>query len=95
MECFCNQKNYDLILEANYGADPIWCRKCGCNLDLDIFPLSQELIKELVNWVKNYSNLVLDESEYIYEVSKQHNKEGLKLLEKVQKELGAKYTITY
>lgn len=95
MECFCKEESYDLVLEADFGADPIWCRKCGCNLNLDEVPLTQELKDELMSWVRVYSNSVLDETEYIYEVSHQHNKNGMKLLEKIQSELGDKYTISY
>ena len=94
LECFCKEESYDLMLEADYGADPIWCKKCGCNLNIDDIPLSRELKKELVNWVQNYCKSVIDESEYIYETSHQHNINGLKLLDKVQKELGDKYKIS-
>lgn len=93
--CFCKEESYDLILEADFCVDPIWCGKCGCNLNLNDIPLSEELKHELMNWVDGYSKTVLDESEYIYEVSQKHNKNGLELLEKVQKELGDKYTISY
>jgi len=95
MHCFCKEENYDLMLEADFGADPIWCRKCGCNLNLDEVPLTQELKDELMSWVQIYSKSVLDESEYILEVSHQHNKKGIELLDKVQKELGDKYTVSY
>ena len=95
MECFCKEQSYDLMLEADIGADPIWCSKCGCNLDIDDVPLSQELKKELYIWVENYSETVLDESEYVYKVAQNHNKIGLKLLEKVQKEFGVRYTAIY
>lgn len=93
--CFCKEESYDLILEADFCTDPIWCGKCGCNLNLDDIPLSEELKDELMNWVNDYSKTVVDESEYIYEISQKHNKNGLKLLEKVQKELDDKYTISY
>ena len=95
LKCFCKEESYDLILEADYGADAIWCKKCRCNLDIDDIPLSQELKEEIQTWVMSYSESVLDESEYIYEVAQQHNRNGLKLLEKVQKELGFKYKISY
>ena len=93
--CECKEQSYDLILEADYGADAIWCKNCGWNLDIYYIPLSQELKKELEDWVGTYSNSVLDESEYIYEVSQKHNTNGLKLLEKVKKELSIKYTVSY
>lgn len=95
MKCNCKEQSYDLMLEADYGSDAIWCNKCGWNLDIYYIPLSQELKQELENWVENYSNSVVEESEYVYEVSQQHNRNGLKLLEKVQNELGVKYTVSY
>jgi hypothetical protein len=49
MNCLCEEESYDLILEADIGADPVWCKKCGCNLDIDEIPISQELKDELVN----------------------------------------------
>lgn len=67
------------MLEADYGADAIWCKNCGCNLAIYYIPLSQELKKELEDRVGTYSNSVLDESEYIYEVSQKHNRHGLRL----------------
>jgi hypothetical protein len=49
MQCFCKEESYGLVLEADFGADPIWCKRCGCNLDLDEVPLTQELKNELIN----------------------------------------------
>ncbi len=34
MHCFCEQKEtYELKVEGDVGADPIWCNQCGCNFD--------------------------------------------------------------
>lgn len=95
MQCFCKEQSYDLVIEADFGADPIWCGKCGCNLNLEEIPLTGKLKDELISWVQAYSKSVIDESEYIYKVTHQHNKNGIKLAEKVQSELGAKYTISF
>lgn len=95
MQCFCKEESYDLVVEADFGADPIWCGKCGCNLNLEEIPLTEKLKDELMSWVQAYSKSVIDESEYIYEVTHQHNKDGIKLAEKVKSELGDKYTISY
>jgi hypothetical protein len=35
---------FDLKLEADFSPDPLWCKKCGCNLDIDEFPLSNEIV---------------------------------------------------
>lgn len=95
MRCFCKVESFDLVLEADYGADPLWCKKCGCNLDIDQIPMSQELKDELFNWIKIYSISVHDKSEHIGEVTNNHNRIGMKLLEKLQKELGDRYTVSY
>lgn len=95
MQCFCKEESYDLVVEADLGADPIWCGKCGCNLNLEEIPLTEKLKYQLISWVQAYSKSVIDESEYIYEVTHQHNKNGIKLAQKAQSELGNKYTISY
>ncbi|SFB22953.1 hypothetical protein SAMN04488072_110123 [Lentibacillus halodurans] len=43
----CSLDTYKM--EADYGVDPLWCSKCGYNLDIDDFPLSDELKSELMN----------------------------------------------
>lgn len=95
VKCLCKEESYNLILEADFYIDPIWCEKCGCNLNLNDIPLSEGLKHELMNWVNDYSKTVLDEREHIHEISQNHNKNGMELLEKVQKELGDRYTIYY
>ena len=49
MKCFCKEESFDLILEADFGADPLWCKKCGCNLDLHCILLVQKLKDELIS----------------------------------------------
>lgn len=93
--CSCKEDSYDLILQADFYTNPIWCRKCGCNLNLRDIPLSEGLKHELMSWVDDYSKSVLEESEHIHEISQRHNKNGVQLLEKVHKEIGDKYTISY
>jgi hypothetical protein len=97
MECFCKEKSYDLRLETDFSADPIWCDRCGCNLDLDDIPISDELRDILRAWASNYEKLARDEikREDIRKFEQQHNYYGIQLVKKVQQELGDEYTITY
>jgi len=38
MNCLCMQKEtYELKVEGDIGADPIWCEKCSCNLDIEVY----------------------------------------------------------
>ncbi|MDM5215184.1 hypothetical protein QUF94_28175 [Peribacillus sp. NJ4] len=72
-------------VEADFSADPIWCNVCGFNLDIDDFPLSEELKEELFNWVQNYKEIPIDE----------HNKIGIDLTAKVKGEIGRDYPIIF
>lgn len=87
-------------IEAEICADPIWCGLCKSNLDLEEFSLSKELTEELENWNLEYGNW-LEKNDYNDRNLKldnfhiQHNKRGLKLTEKVQKELGAEFSVVF
>lgn len=78
-------KHSSLKIEADFGADPIWCNVCGYNLDIDDFLLSEKLKEELFNWVRNYKEIPMNE----------HNKIGIALTEKVRDEIGRDYPITF
>jgi hypothetical protein len=100
MQCFCEQKEtYELKIEGDIGADPIWCNKCGCNLDLENIPISNELKRELMRWVTKYGKWIDWEKDKLLpngvEFEEEHNKHGAKLTEKVKKELGEKYKIKF
>ncbi|MEW5548939.1 hypothetical protein ABGT22_02995 [Peribacillus frigoritolerans] len=57
MECFCEQKEtYELKVEGDVGADPIWCNQCSCNLDIG--PISDTLTNELIEWVNRYGEWI-------------------------------------
>ncbi|MFK4998440.1 hypothetical protein ACI2OX_17280 [Bacillus sp. N9] len=45
-------------IEGDVGADPIWCNKCGCNLDIDYVPISDELAEELSHWATKYGEWI-------------------------------------
>ncbi|WP_346014227.1 hypothetical protein [Sporosarcina sp. E16_8] len=45
--CACND-SYDLKVEADIGADAIWCNNCYYNFGIEHVPISIELKKELL-----------------------------------------------
>ncbi|MGE6753800.1 hypothetical protein ACQKFO_10145 [Rossellomorea sp. NPDC071047] len=100
MRCFCEQKEtFDLKMEADVGADPIWCMECGCNLDLEDIPLSNDLKKELIDWASKYGKWIDWDSDKIIpngiQMEEEHNRQGEILTESAEQELGGKYGITF
>lgn len=100
MQCFCEQKEtYELKIEGDVGADPIWCNQCGCNFDLEDIPISNELKRELMGWATKYGEWIDWEKDKLLpnriELEEEHNKQGVKLTEKVKKELGENYKIKF
>lgn len=80
-----NCKHSSLKMEADFSADPLWCSECGYNLDIDDFSISDELKKELINWVLAYKQVSMEE----------HNKIGGLLAERVKEELGKDFHVTF
>ncbi|MEE6449419.1 hypothetical protein RAH41_02475 [Gottfriedia acidiceleris] len=78
-----NCKHTSLKIEADFYTDPIWCNDCGFNLDIDDFSLTNELIDELFNWIKEYKKIPMD----------LHNKQGKELTEKVITEIGKDFPV--
>ncbi|MFS0669549.1 hypothetical protein AB1L12_16695 [Peribacillus frigoritolerans] len=98
MECFCEQKEtYELKVEGDVGADPIWCNQCGCNLDIGL--ISNTLTSELIEWVNRYGEWIdWDEDKLLpngIELEEEHNKQGLTLTDNIKKELEGKYSIKF
>ena len=92
MQCFCEQKEtYELKVEGDVGADPIWCNQCGFNFDLEDIPISNELKSELMDWVTRYGEWIDWDIDKLIpngiEMEEENNKQGAKLTEKVKKEL--------
>ena len=85
--------------EADFVADPIWCKDCGVNLDIEEFSLSDKLQEELWNWGLEYGKWLDLETDSLKEngliIEKKYNEQGLKLFQKVKKELGEKYPIVF
>lgn len=100
MQCLCKNKDpFDIKVEGDVGADPIWCNKCGCNFDIEEVPISDDLKDELMKWVMMYGEWIDWNKDSLrsngIELENGHNKLGQQLTDKVKKELGAKYTVTF
>ncbi len=98
MLCNC-QKISHLKIEADFGADPIWCYQCGCNLDIEFIPLSDSLKQELMDWVLDLGKwydwergqLINSKRHLAYK----HQQLGEILTEKVKRELAPSLTVTF
>lgn len=100
MNCLCEQQEtYKLKVEGDVGADPIWCNQCGCNLDLDDIPISDELKSKLSDWATKYGEWIDWDLDQIIEngvdLEEEHNRQGAYLTEKVKLELRDKYRIKF
>ena len=100
MRCLCKQKEtYEIKVEGDVSADPIWCNKCYCNLDLEDIPISAELKLELMEWIRKYGEWIDWGKDRIVpngiEMEEEHNKQGLNLTEKVKIELVGKYKVSF
>ncbi|MEM1505810.1 hypothetical protein RG959_20645 [Domibacillus sp. 8LH] len=100
VECCCEQNSTDkLKIEGDMAGDPIWCSRCGCNLDLDEISLSAELKEELSEWMVNYGSWIDWDTDKLVPngiaLEAEHNKQGMKLAEKAKKELTGKYKIKF
>ncbi|WP_374722894.1 hypothetical protein [Peribacillus tepidiphilus] len=100
MNCFCESgETNDLKIEGDVGTDPIWCNRCGCNLDIEDVPISDELTEELSNWAMKYGEWIDWDKDKLLPngigLEDEFNQIGLELTEKVKQELGDKYKVKY
>ncbi|SOC27535.1 hypothetical protein SAMN05880501_1238 [Ureibacillus xyleni] len=97
-QCKCNE-TYNLRVEADISADAIWCNRCRTNFCISQVPLSEELKSELAEWISTYGEWIDWANDAIvtngFELEEIHNQQGLKLTEKVKKEMNPKYKITF
>jgi len=82
--CNCEFTN-SFKLEADFGADPIWCNICSWNLDIDEFLFTDNLKDELYQWTKQYKKIPINK----------HNAIGQNLTGKVKEELSSDYRIIF
>ncbi|MBT2722622.1 hypothetical protein [Bacillus sp. ISL-46] len=94
-----NCKHTSYKFEADFVADPIWCNDCGENLDIEEFPLTDELREQLMDWVSEYGKWIDLETDLLEENGLQlvenHNEKGLQLLQEMKKQLGEQYPIVF
>lgn len=85
------------MVEAETHADPVWCGKCTANLDLDEFPISEELKQNLTNWNDEFhKHLIMhDFNGVTSSFAKKLNQEGEKWTNKLKEELPTSYTVQY
>lgn len=97
--CKCDISPKYFFIEADYGADPIWCAKCKYNLDIDDFPISNELKSKFNKWLANFNNWINDEIEeknlQIQKFILEHNKTGNKLAIELMEELGKGFDVSF
>lgn len=88
--CACQQLK-KIKVEADIGADPLWCAKCFSNLECADFSLAEALIKALFDWGGDYGTWIDWETDGVVvggvELEAAHNKRGAELTELVKQEL--------
>ncbi|ASF41534.1 hypothetical protein CEH05_16600 [Halobacillus halophilus] len=93
MKCLCiQQETNELKVEGDVSADPIWCNRCNCNLDIEEIPIEFDLKLEIMKWIDWDKDGIVPNG---VKLEEEHNKEGLKLTEKVQKELEGRYNVSF
>ncbi|MBU7592363.1 hypothetical protein [Metabacillus halosaccharovorans] len=100
MQCFCeNMDTEKLKIEGDVDTDPVWCIDCGCNIDIEVVPISDDLKDELLKWAMMYGKWIDWSKDKLLtnsiELEDNHNKLGCQLTEKVKKELGTKYKVEF
>ncbi|SHG52713.1 hypothetical protein [Ornithinibacillus halophilus] len=90
----------ELRVEADIGADPIWCNSCLMNLNLEDIAISKSLKQEMMDWVQQYGGWIdwKNEGQWVpngLELERLHNEHGERLTEKVKQELGPKYKVVF
>jgi len=100
LNCCCDiGGTNDLIVEADVGADPIWCNRCRCNLPKEEVPISNVLAEELSSWVRKYGKWIdWDKDKLVpngVELEDEFNKKGVTLVDKLKQEIEGNYKIKF
>lgn len=100
MGCYCKRgETRELMIEADIGADPIWCKHCRCNLDIEDLSISKGLKKEIEAWSVQYGKWIDWEKDQLLPHAKQeefiYNEAGYTLVHKLQAELRSAYSIQF
>ena len=95
--CLCKELK-TLKVEADMGADPLWCNECYANLEVDEFPMSDALKDGLLEWGDAYGTWIDWETDGLVAggvaMEQQHNERGAELAEKVKLAM-AQYEIVF
>ncbi|UCZ53981.1 hypothetical protein LGQ02_04135 [Bacillus shivajii] len=95
----CDCEIDEVIMEADYAADPFWCMHCKSNLDLEMFPLPEHVKVMLMEWALEYGSFIdLGKEAYSEngrEREKAFNEKGLALKKMVDYEIEPGYQIVY
>ena len=82
-----------------YRADPIWCHRCYCNLNIEDVPLSDQLKHELDIWIRQYGEWIDWKNDGIFphgvELEERFNQQGMQLTARVRAELADTYKVFY
>lgn len=88
MSCGCKTTTKQLLLEGEFGADPVWCAVCTYNIELDELPIPTDLMDELLDWGNRYGEWVDIEHNTFVDggeaMEAAHNEEGARLAKKLQ-----------
>ncbi|MFJ7735920.1 hypothetical protein ACIQ2D_06200 [Lysinibacillus sp. NPDC097287] len=100
MHCeHCKKQIITLIIEGDFGADPLWCGQCLANLELEELPLSEAIITELTTWMCDFGEWIDIENDSFIEgtehLAEAHDKQGALLAQKVSAELGTGVTVKF
>lgn len=88
-----------LKIEADIGADPIWCAVCHENLELADFVLPQALEAALYEWAGDYGTWIDWETDSIVAggiaLEAKHNAIGEQLTEQVKVAFAGQYDVVF
>ncbi|WP_096187792.1 hypothetical protein [Evansella halocellulosilytica] len=95
----CETEVDEVLMEADYGADPFWCQECLGNLDLEDFPLDEHIKVMLLEWTLEYGSFIdFVKNKYVEngrDMEKAFNEKGQLLKNMVEYELGNEMSITF
>lgn len=98
-KCKCAQESSAIRFEADSAAEPFWCDRCGRNLAMMDFGLSEAFIEEIYQWLSRYIEWIDLETDTLVEgaeeMQQRFNEQGFILYEKFKNMMGDKLTVTY
>lgn len=100
MGTLCDCKEVKIIkVQADMGADPLWCQVCHYNFDIEDIDLPEDLSAALFVWVNDFANWVDWETDTLLEGKEAdealHNQQGSELTERVKEQLKGQYEVVF